>query len=98
MTLGEIFGQLGDEDRVARLLPDLGDAPWRARAIRAATAQGAGLGDYAVAAVEGFSAGARDEDWVSLLSALNRAADPGAACLRRMIDWLMERDGERTDP
>ena len=39
---------------------------------------------------------AQDEDWVSLLSALNRAADPGAACLRRMIDWLMERDGERT--
>jgi hypothetical protein len=26
------------------------------------------------------------------MSSLNRAADPGANCLRRMIDWSLARD------
>lgn len=94
MSLGEILRQFDDENFVARLLPDLGDAQWRERASSAAAEQGEALGEYASASVERFASGAQDEDWLTLLSALNRAADPGAVCLRRMIDWAIERDGK----
>ncbi len=96
MTLGEILGQLEDESRISRLLPDLGDAQWRNRAVEIASAQGAALGEYASGAVERFASGAGDEDWISLMSALNSAVDPGVACLRRMIDWALQRDGGGT--
>ncbi len=95
MSLGQILAQFGDESLVARLLPDLGDAPWQRRAKEAADMQGEALGEYAGAAVARFASGAGDEDWLSLLSALNRAADPGAVCLRRIIDWAMDRDDAR---
>lgn len=95
MSLGEILAQFEDESVVARLLPDLGDSQWRARAQKAAAAQGEAMGDYAGAAVARFAACAPDEEWVSLLSALNRAADPGAICLRRILDWAMNDDNAR---
>lgn len=93
MNLGEIMRLFDDERIVARLLPDLGDESWRARAAAVAEARGEELGAYAGAAVERFAAGAGDEDWMSLLGAINRAGDPGALCLRRMMDWAMARDG-----
>jgi hypothetical protein len=92
MTLGELLQQFDDESVVARLLPELGDAEWQACAVAAATARGATLADYASAAIDRFSAGASAEDWVSLMSSLNRVADPGADCLRRMIDWALTSD------
>lgn len=93
MKLGEILRMFDDERIVARLLPELGDETWRARAASLAEARGEELGSYAGAAVERFAAAAGDEDWMSLLAALNRAGDPGAVCLRRMMDWAMARDG-----
>jgi hypothetical protein len=92
MTLGALLQRLDDETIVARLAPELGDAEWQARAAAAATARGATLGGYASAAVAHFAAAASAEDWVSLMSSLNRAADPGADCLRRMIDWALASD------
>ena len=92
MMLGELLQHLDDETIVARLAPELGDAEWQMRAAVAATARGATLGGYASAAVERFTAAASAEDWVSLMSSINRAADPGAICLRRMIDWSLARD------
>jgi hypothetical protein len=92
MMLGELLQHLDDEAIVARLAPELGDAEWQARAAAAATAHGATLGGYASAAVERFTAAASAEDWVSLMSSLNRAEDPGANCLRRMIDWALASD------
>lgn len=92
MNLGQILCLFDDEAVVTRLLPDLGDEQWRGRATSAAAAQGTALGDYAGAAVDRFATGAKDEDWLSLMAALNRSADPGAICLRRMIDWAMESD------
>jgi hypothetical protein len=92
MTLGELLQQFDDETIVARLAPELGDAEWQSRAAATATARGATLGGYASAAVERFTAAASAEDWVTLMSSLNRAADPGANCLRRMIDWSLARD------
>jgi hypothetical protein len=93
MTLGEILTELGDEARVHRLAPALGDPQWQARAASAANDRGLALGEYARAAVERFAAMAGDEDWLALLSALNRGTDPGVICLRRIVDWAMQRDG-----
>lgn len=93
MILGEILTELGDEARVYQLAPELGDAQWQARAASAANDRGLALGEYARAAVERFASMAGDEDWLALLSALNRGADPGVVCLRRIVDWALQRDG-----
>ena len=93
MTLGEIMRMFDDEQVVARLLPDLGDEKWQARAASFAEGRGEELAAYAGAAVGRFAGCAGDEDWMSLLGSLNRACDPGAHCLRRMVDWAMARDG-----
>lgn len=93
MNLGEIMQMFDDEQIVERLLPELGDESWRARAASLAQARGEELVSYAGAAIDRFAAGAGDEDWLSLIGAINRAGDPGALCLRRMIDWAMARDG-----
>jgi len=96
VSLGEILRQFDDENFVARLLPELGDAQWQERASSVAAEHGEALGEYASASVERFASGAQEEDWLSLVSALNRAADPGVVCLRRMMDWAIARDGEET--
>jgi hypothetical protein len=98
VSLGEILRQFDDENFVARLLPELGDAEWRERASSFAAEHGEALGEYASASVERFASGAQEEDWLSLVSALNRAADPGVVCLRRMMDWAIARDGKDAKP
>jgi hypothetical protein len=47
--------------------------------------------------VRRFSIFADDEDWLALMTALERARDPGAACLRQMLAWSLrhDRDCER---
>ena len=78
MTLGEIFSQFEDEEHVARLAPDLGDAEWQARA--AVRRDGSWRNAWATMPAPPSSVLPRPpsaEDWVSLMSALNRAADPG---------------------
>lgn len=90
MSLGALLAQWDDPARIARLLPELGDADWREKL--AAASQDGAPESFAKAAVARFSAEAGDEEWMSLIAALNRAADPGALCLRRMIDWVFARE------
>ncbi len=95
MMLGEILAGLQSPETLAALLNGLGGAGWRELIEATAARRGLKLADYAGFAVDNFGSAASDEDWVTLLSALNRDTDPGAACLKRMIDWMAARDGER---
>jgi hypothetical protein len=58
----------------------------------AAATVGLDPADYVVAAVRRFERGASSEDWVSLMGAASGLADPGSACLRRMVEWALQRD------
>ena len=39
-----------------------------------------------------FTAFASDEDWLALMTALERTSDPAAACLRQMLLWSLRQD------
>jgi hypothetical protein len=48
---------------------------------------------YVLAAVRRFEQGAGPDDWVSLMGAASGHADPGKACLQRMVQWALQKDG-----
>jgi hypothetical protein len=49
---------------------------------------------YAAGAARRFSAFADDEDWLALMTALEKADDPGAACLHQMLTWSIRQDAD----
>jgi hypothetical protein len=63
----------------------LGDLVLVADIVAAAEAQGVAPGELARQAVDRFVAAASDEDWVTLIGAMERAEDPGRVFLRRAL-------------
>jgi hypothetical protein len=49
-------------------------------------------GEYVANASRRFAAAAGDEDWLALMTAMERAPDPGRAALERMLRWALARD------
>jgi hypothetical protein len=49
-------------------------------------------GEYVANASRRFAAAAGDEDWLALMTAMERAQDPGRAALERMLRWALARD------
>jgi len=92
MLLGDVLGKLGDTAIAAETLIALDDLPLMAGVEAEATRHGESAGDYAAAAVRRFAAFAENEDWLALMTALERADDPGAACLRHMLAWCLRHD------
>jgi hypothetical protein len=93
MMLGAAIASLHDEARVAELLAALDDLALMARVRAAADAAGLPLGEFASGAVGAFIEGARDEDWLALMTAANRAADPAGACLKAMLAFGLRGGG-----
>ena len=92
MLLGQVLDRLGDEGIAAETLLSLGDLPLMVDV----EATGARFGEspplYASNAVGRFTAFASDEDWLALMTALERTADPASACLRQMLLWSLRQD------
>lgn len=92
MLLGDVLNSLRDETFAAEMLVLLDDLPLLAGVETEASRQGESAGLYAADAVGRFAAFADDEAWLALMTALERAADPGAACLRHMLVWCLRQD------
>jgi hypothetical protein len=97
MLLGDVLNRLRDETFAAETLVSLGDLPLLAGVEAEAGRQGESAGLYAAGAVRRFAAFAGDEDWLALMTALERAADPGAACLHHMLAWCLRKDRDCSD-
>jgi hypothetical protein len=98
MILGDVLGQFDDPSVVAMALIQIGDLALLARAETMAEAHGETLGEYVAASVRLFSSDADADDWVAMMAAMGREADPGAICLRRMLEWAVSRDGQAVSP
>lgn len=92
MLLGTLLRHLQDERFAQETLLSLGDVTLAARVEEAGARFGESAADYAAGACARFSDGASDEDWLALMTALERGADPAATCLRAMIDWSLKQD------
>jgi len=92
MILGEVLDRLGDETFAAEALVAMHDLSLMVAVEAASEHFGENASAYAVGAVRRFTAFADDEDWLALMTALERADDPGSACLRRMLAWSLHHD------
>ena len=97
MLLGDVLNRLRDQAFAAETLVLLDDLPLMAGVEAEAGRQGESAGLYAAAAVRLFAGFAGDEDWLALMTGLERAADPGVACLRHMLAWRLRHDRDCHD-
>lgn len=94
MLLGDMLAELRDEAVASETLMTLGDLTLMVALDAAAHRAGETPASYAVRAVQRFADRADDEAWLGLMGALERAEDPAAACLGRMLAWSLRHDGE----
>lgn len=92
MLLGDIMSALRDEDVATATLMELGDIVLAAQVEATRHAHGESIGEYVTGAVQRFAHLAADEDWLGLMTALERADNPAGACLSRMVSWSLARD------
>lgn len=92
MQLGQIIRKLEDDTHASELLAASGDIILMARVNDMAGRFEEDPAEYVTGAVRRFANLAGDEDWLALMNAVERAADPGVACLVHMIGWSLKQD------
>jgi hypothetical protein len=97
MLLGQVLERLGDEAFAAETLVGLKDLALMVEVEAAGRPFGENIGEYAAGASRRFAELASDEDWLALMTALERADDAGTACLRHMLAWSLRHDAEQPD-
>lgn len=97
MLLGQVIERLGDESFAAEAMIALGDLALMARIDAAAEDFEETPAIYAAGAARRFASHASDDDWLALMTAMERAEDPGAACLKQMLAWSLRHDASACD-
>lgn len=97
MLLGQVLQQLGDEAFAAEALLAMGNLPLMVEVEATGRHFGENPGEYAAGASRRFAALASNEDWLGLMTALERADDAGSACLKHMVEWALRHDTTESD-
>ena len=92
MLLGAILTALQDEDAAAAALLSLGDIVLLAEVEAARLPHDEGIGEYVSGATQRFAQLASDEDWLRLMTVLEKSPSPAASCLTTMVRWSVGRD------
>lgn len=92
MMLGNILKELKDERNAQMALVSLGDLILVAAVDQARQAHDETLGEYVSGAAQRFARLASDEEWLQLMTAIEKSDNPATACLRVMLGWSIERD------
>lgn len=90
--LGMILSGLRDESEAMTALLDVGDIALVASVEAACARGGDSVGEYTSAAVRRFANAASDDDWLSLMTALNSAENPARAGLESMLRWALAHE------
>ena len=97
MHLGTVIARLESEEDAGEALAALGDVVLYASVVATGERFGESPARYAATAVARFADGASDEDWVTLLGAMERARQPGQTFLAFAIRWALARDAPRDE-
>jgi hypothetical protein len=92
MLLGNILKDLKDEQNAEVALVSLGDLVLVAAVDQARKAHDETLGEYVSGAAQRFARLASDEEWLQLMTAVEKSDNPASACLSVMLNWSVERD------
>lgn len=87
--LGDLLANLTDETTALEAILGAGDLALLAAVRERAAADGIDLGAYVGQMVRRYANEASDEEWVTLIGALNRSPDPGATCLKRAFEHAL---------
>jgi len=85
--LGDILARVTDETAAVETILGAGDLALLAAVRERASAEGVGLADCVAQTVQRYTAQASDEEWVTLMSMLNRSQDPGTTFLKRVFAY-----------
>ncbi len=91
MLLGDILKTFSDDSAATEYLVSLGNMPLVLRLQELAAKEGESLGEFASAAVQRYASEASEEEWLTLIGLLSRAADPAEVCLRRALECTAEQ-------
>jgi hypothetical protein len=97
MLLGQVLQQLGEEAFATEAMLALRDLPLMVEVEAAGEHFGESPGEYALGASRRFATLASNEDWLGLMTALERADDAGVACLKHMLEWALRHDTTESD-
>lgn len=95
MLLGQVLERLGDEAFAAETLVALQDLALMVEVEAAGRQFEETIGEYAAGASRRFAQLASDDDWLALMTVLERADDAGAACLKHMLAWSLRNDARQ---
>jgi hypothetical protein len=98
MLLGAIMNELRDETIAAAALIQLGDLALVARVDAARAPHDESIGEYVSGAAQRFARRASDEDWLALMTALERTDNPAVTCLTTMVWWSIASDAKAFEP
>jgi len=85
MLLGDVIAHFQDEALVNETLLSLGDLALVARVAALAAERSISTGELAMQSVGQFVNGASDEEWLTLIGQMSRAADPDVVFLPRAL-------------
>lgn len=94
MMLSSVLTGLSDDTGAANALVALGNLVLLAQVHAAAVQHDETPGEYVSGAGRRFAAFASSEDWLTLMTALEKTDDPSSACLDKMVRWSLKRDAE----
>ena len=87
--LDDILARLADETTAVETILGVGDLALLAAVRQQAAADELDLAAYVTQTVQRYTAQASDEEWVTLMGMLNRSADPGTTCLKRVFEQAL---------
>lgn len=92
MNLGDMIAELEEEDTGESMLAALGDIVLFSEVRAMGEAYGESVGAYVATSARRFAASAGDETWLSMIGAMERAAEPGQMALHRILRWALDND------
>lgn len=92
MHLGSIMEHLREEGAAAEALLALGDIVLIAEVDRVRRQHDEDVGEYVTGAVQRFANLGSSEDWLQLMTRMEKSENPAATCLAMMLRWSVDRD------
>jgi hypothetical protein len=96
MQLGTLMERLTFDDDAAAALEALGDIVLFAEVQAMGERYDESPGEYVANASRRFAAQGSDEDWLNLMTVMERSQNPAHAALERMLRWSLTRDAAET--
>jgi len=97
LQLGTLMDHLEFEDDAFAALEALGDIVLFTQVQGMSERYDESPGAYVANAAHRFAAVAGDEDWLNLMTVMERSDDPARAALERMLRWSLKRDAAEAE-